>query len=116
MNANDAELIREMCPDRDLGATCCYCGCAELAACELEDGPCGWHVRPNDSGVGVCTNPDCVRQAQLQLEADVALLKECAYRPEAVDDVATFDPELVGTVAEFIRYQNRRFSSVRSDQ
>jgi ParB family chromosome partitioning protein len=44
---------------------CRYCGCAQMEPCELDDGPCGWHIAPavTDEGdvvMGVCTNPECL--------------------------------------------------------
>lgn len=54
----------------DVDGACGYCGCTYENACVLEvDDPaavsevvtCGWFRRPDESGLGVCTNPECVK-------------------------------------------------------
>lgn len=56
------EVIDELPHESD--RHCVYCGCCDRKACELEDGPCGWHVELEsgdpDVMLGVCTNPQCV--------------------------------------------------------
>jgi ParB/RepB/Spo0J family partition protein len=42
--------------DDDVQLVCKYCGCDDLNACELDDGPCGWV----SSEPPVCSNPSCV--------------------------------------------------------
>ncbi len=55
--------------DNAAAVTCIYCGCDPNNACILEDGagvlaPCSWFRVFGDelpNGLGVCTNPECVR-------------------------------------------------------
>lgn len=45
---------------------CVICGCTEVRACELEDGPCGWRIQPV-AGVGLCDNAICTTAAITKL-------------------------------------------------
>jgi hypothetical protein len=40
---------------------CRYCGCTEDDACDLGGVGCAWYRQPNHRGLGVCSNPECVK-------------------------------------------------------
>jgi hypothetical protein len=48
-------------PLADVGK-CKHCGCTETRACMVNGVPCHWYVRPDENGVGVCSNPECVKK------------------------------------------------------
>lgn len=45
---------------RRVQTICRYCGCTAARACQTDDGPCRWIIRPTKLHPGVCSSSNCL--------------------------------------------------------
>lgn len=66
---------------------CAICGCTENNACRLTGGqPCSWVVEPQRGIRGLCSNPACLKAANVEIVEDNGVEEE-ELTPEEIADL-----------------------------